>query len=95
MVNSIQDALYNWLTIKVVAEARPDDHAAIETYEMFEKIVFEDHGVSRVHIRKEEPFYYVTYMHQGEEKKSRFPIELIDVMHDQIKGEPEKYINYE
>ena len=24
-MRSVQDALYNWLTIKTVAEARPDD----------------------------------------------------------------------
>ncbi|MGQ0440713.1 YlaI family protein [Bacillus sp. B-TM1] len=27
-MRSVQDALYNWLTIKTVAEARPDDSAA-------------------------------------------------------------------
>ena len=26
-MRSVQDALYNWLTIKTVAEARPDDSA--------------------------------------------------------------------
>lgn len=28
MMKSLQDALYNWLTIRVVCDARPDDSAA-------------------------------------------------------------------
>ena len=30
-MGSLQDAIYNWLTIKVVADARPNDLAAVET----------------------------------------------------------------
>jgi hypothetical protein len=93
-VNSIQDALYNWLTIKIVADARPDDHAAIETYEMFEQILIKEHGASDLKIMKDDIFYYVTYFHNDNEKKTRFPIELIDVMYNQIEQEPEKYKNY-
>ncbi|AST92196.1 hypothetical protein ACWE42_00900 [Sutcliffiella cohnii] len=94
-MRSLQDTLYNWLTIKVVADARPDDHAANETYELFTNILKDDHKVENVQVLKEDPMYYVLYTtEQGENKKVRFPMELIDVMIDQINNEPEKYTNY-
>ena len=34
-MKSFKMRLYNWLTIKVVSDARPDDIAATETEEMF------------------------------------------------------------
>ena len=35
-MNSLQDTLYNWLSIKVVSDMRPADTAAQETTEMFQ-----------------------------------------------------------
>ena len=49
-MNSIQDALYNWLTIKVVCEERPEDKAARETEIMFLAILKEDFNVSDITI---------------------------------------------
>ena len=40
-MKSLQDAIYNWLTIKIVSDARPDDTAALETTQMFEQILAE------------------------------------------------------
>ncbi|MFC4320325.1 hypothetical protein [Litchfieldia salsa] len=94
-MNSIQDALYNWLTIKIVADARPDDHAAIETYELFDQILIKEHGVTDIKIIKDDTFYHLSYLLQDEPKKTRFPIELIDIMYNQIEQEPEKYKNYQ
>lgn len=93
-MNSLQDALYNWLTIKVVIDERPDDTAAVETEALFHDMLTEEHSVSNIEITKDENFYFVHYDHNGERKKSRFPCELIDVMLNQINDEPEKYINY-
>ena len=31
----LDDALFNWLQIQIVAEARPDDNAAAETRDFF------------------------------------------------------------
>ena len=45
--NSVQDSLYNWLTIKVVSDARPEDIAAAETEKMFLSILKEEHRVIR------------------------------------------------
>lgn len=94
MMKSVQDAIYNWLTIKVVCEERPDDLAAVETEEMFWKILEDDHGLSNVTIEKDEVMYHITYMKDGESSKTRFPRELIDVMINQINEDPEKYRIY-
>ncbi|CAG9619862.1 hypothetical protein [Sutcliffiella rhizosphaerae] len=94
-MRSIQDTLYNWLTIKVVFEARPEDKSAKDTMELFEGILLEDHKLSNIIVTKEEPMYFVAYEKDGERHKVRFPIELIDVMLEQIQNEPDKYINYE
>ncbi|WP_417900676.1 hypothetical protein ABN702_10915 [Bacillus haimaensis] len=94
-MRSLQDTLYNWLTIKVVAEARPDDKSAQDTMKLFESILIDDHKLTEIRVTKEDPMYYVSYIKDGEAQKNRFPIELIDVMLEQIKNEPEKYHNYE
>jgi len=94
-MKSLQDTLYNWLTIKVVCDARPDDTAASDTRLLFEQLLHEEHHVEITVVRKEEPFYFVEYLINHEQKTGRFPIELIDVMLDQINAEPEKYKNYE
>jgi hypothetical protein len=93
-LKSLQDALYNWLTIKVVCDERPDDHAAIETKELFDDILENDHGVSNIVVTTDAVMYYVEYNHQNEVKKARYPRELIEIMLNQINQEPEKYANF-
>ena len=91
----LQDALYNWLSIKVVCDERPDDTAARDTEMFFMQILQDDHQVNINAVTKMEPFYFVEYKVGDEMKKQRFPIELIDIMVDQIQLEPEKYKNIE
>lgn len=93
-MKSLQDNLYNWLTIKVVSQERPDDTAAAETEKMFEEMLIQEHGLTNIEIEKDEVMYYVLFDQNGERKKSRFPRELIEVMLNQINSEPEKYVNY-
>lgn len=50
----LEDALFNWLQIERVADARPDDRAALDTRDFFLQILQEDHGVSRVSIARED-----------------------------------------
>jgi hypothetical protein len=91
---NLQDALYNWLTIKVVKDERPDDKAAVETTELFDDILQKDHGVSDIIVTTDAVMYYVEYKHQNEVKKVRYPRELIEITLNQINKEPEKYENY-
>lgn len=93
-MKSLQDALYNWLTIKVVVDARPDDTAAVDTYNLFDDILVNEFHVSNIKINKDEEMYYLSYTIDGEEKTRRYPVELIDVIRDQIQSSPERYRNY-
>ncbi|MDP4161651.1 MAG: hypothetical protein Q8898_00980 [Bacillota bacterium] len=91
---SLQDALYNWLTIKVVLDVRQDDVAAVETETMFYEILREQHGVSHIEVSKDDDMYYISFDQNGERKTTRFPCDLIEVMLNQINEEPEKFPNY-
>lgn len=93
-MNSLQDALYNWLTIKVVCDERPDDTAAADTEKMFWEMLIDNHQLSNINIETDAVMYYIHYDHAGERKKARFPRELIEIMLNQINASPEKYENY-
>ena len=71
-MKSVQDSLYNWLTIKVVSDARPEDIAATETEEMFLSILKEEHGITDLMIHKEEEFYYLSYCLKDEVQNHSF-----------------------
>ncbi|MEH6946823.1 hypothetical protein V7068_07040 [Bacillus sp. JJ634] len=92
-MKSLQDALYNWLTIKVVCDARPTDTAAKQTEQFFSRLLEEDHQLSHLSVMKESPFYFITFWKDGSEQQKRFPIEMIDVMLNQIELTPDKYRN--
>ena len=93
-MKSLQDAIYNWLTIKIVSDARPDDTAAVETTQLFEQILAEEHKVESHEMKRDAIMYYVTVVQEGQSKEYRFPRDLIEVMLDQIRQEPDKYMNY-
>jgi len=92
-MKSVQDTLYNWLTIKVVCDARPDDTAARDTLNLFEEMLA-DLNLSNIEVTTDVVMYYVSYQQGEETKRTRFPRELIEVMLQQINQEPEKYENY-
>jgi hypothetical protein len=92
-MKSVQDTLYNWLTIKVVCDARPDDTAAKDTLILFEEMIADLH-LSNLVVTKDDLMYYVSYQQGEETKKARFPQELIDIMLKQINQDPKKYENY-
>lgn len=93
-MKSIQDALYNWLSIKVVADARLDDTAAQDTAEIFQQILRNEHQIHKINVERHELMYVLTYQVDGNEKTMKFPTELIDVMLNQMIDEPEKFKNY-
>ncbi|MEK3989418.1 MULTISPECIES: hypothetical protein [Robertmurraya] len=93
-MKSLQDTLYNWLTIKVVVDERPDDSAAVDTEKMFYDMLVEDQGIQNIEVTTDAVMYYVHYDLDGERKSNRFPRELIEVMLNQINESPERYANY-
>ena len=94
-MKSLQDALYNWLSIKVVHDARPDDHAAKETVHTFYQILEKDYQINSIQVEAQEELYYVHYDQNGTQGKYRFPRELIDCILDSINVNPERYKNFE
>lgn len=93
-MNSLQDAIYNWLTIKVVIDERPDDTAAVDTEKMFYDLLIDTHSISNIEITTDEEMYYVHFDLNGERKTQRFPRELIEIMLKQIQAQPDKYRNF-
>nr|WP_221248189.1 hypothetical protein [Anoxybacillus mongoliensis] len=83
------------MTIKVVAQARPDDTAAQETEQFFADLLREDHAMEQIAFTKEDDVYTVTCTANNASRTFRFPAELIEAMLDQINREPDKYANYE
>lgn len=85
---NLDDAIYNWLSIKLVAEAREDDLAAKDTYEFFSDILSEDHRIEQIEANKEDDWYIVTFVSEGEQQKKQYPSELIEALLLQIESEP-------
>src|SRR5690606_5473288 len=66
----LTDALFNWLQIRIVGDARPRDRSARDTVQFFEQILREDHQVKELRLESDDSVYRVHYL-QGEEWKSR------------------------
>ena len=94
-MKSLQDVVYNWLTIKLVADNRPEDQAAVDTQQLFWEMLKNEHHLKDVIVDKQEDMYAVTCILEEKERFFRFPLELIECIHDQIQHEPEKYQIYE
>lgn len=86
---NLQDALFNWLQIHIVAEARPDDHAAKETKEFFETILREDHQLSRFSISSDEDLVYrIHYEKDGQNSMQKYDGELAEQLLSDIRSNP-------
>jgi hypothetical protein len=86
---TLQDALFNWLQMVIVSEARPEDHAAKETRGFFEQILKEDHGLIDFHIeQKDETMLYIRYEQDGKSKKQMFDRESSEKLLDDIRSNP-------
>ncbi|WP_159883896.1 hypothetical protein [Paenibacillus puerhi] len=84
----LQDAIFNWLQISIVSEARPDDGAAKETMDFFETILREDHALSRFGYVCDEDVYRVDYELDGQEKQLRYDRELAEQLLADINSNP-------
>lgn len=85
---NIDDAIYNWLSIKLVAEAREDDLAAKDTFDFFSDILSEDHRIREIEVMKEDGWYIVDFTIDGVEQQKQYPSELIEALLLQIESEP-------
>ncbi|GMX66852.1 hypothetical protein Elgi_61250 [Paenibacillus elgii] len=86
---NLQDAVFNWLQISIVAEARPDDLAASETRAFFETILREDHHLERFVRTADEETYTVEYEEAGGVFHTRrFDRELAEQLLTDINSNP-------
>lgn len=85
----LQDALFNWLQIRIVADARPDDNAARETAEFFAEILREDHHLRDVTVALvDETMYHVQYESEGKTKRQLFDRESAEQLLADIEANP-------
>ena len=84
----LKDALFNWLQIQVVQDARPSDRSARDTVQFFEEMLHEDHHVDHLEKRKEKDRYVVSYQVDGEEKEEVFPKDMAEQLLRDILAEP-------
>ncbi|NDI33692.1 hypothetical protein [Chengkuizengella sediminis] len=87
---NLQDAFFNWLQMKVVYNARPNDNSALKTLEFFETILLEDHHLTNIDmcLSDDDLMYQITYTQQGEVKTKKFDREIVDKLLDEINSNP-------
>lgn len=84
----LNDALFNWLQIELVREARPSDQSAKETVLFFEELLREDHQVTSITKNLVDHQYQVKYILKDEQKTANFPRELAEKLLQDILAEP-------
>ena len=85
---TLDDALFNWLQIKHVAENRPDDLAAHDTYQFFSEILLEDFKLTDLSSTQEEGMYVIRFLQDNEQKEKKFPAEFVHQLFIDIENEP-------
>lgn len=69
----VADALFNWLQIRLVADARPEDEAARKTVAFFEEILQSDHQVEELAVAETDAtMVHVRYRQNGRVKRQLF-----------------------
>jgi hypothetical protein len=86
---NLQTALFNWLQIKTVADARPTDEAAKKTVDFFAEILRDDHKLTSFEVSTADlTMYHVTYELNGVKKKQMFDRENVEQLLHDINAEP-------
>jgi hypothetical protein len=84
-----EDAMFNWLQIQIVANARPDDGAAADTRDFFLEILQEDHGVAALAIAEvDDTRIHIKYARDGQSKTQLFPREAGEQLLADIEANP-------
>lgn len=85
---TLDDAVFNWLQIKYVAEERSEDHAAQETYQFFTEILKEDHKLENIQVKEEEGMFLIQFIHEDKEREKSFPVKFVQQLLNDIESEP-------
>ncbi|ALS27329.1 hypothetical protein ABEV74_16695 [Paenibacillus cisolokensis] len=85
----LEDALFNWLQMRIVCDARPDDGAAFKTLDFFAQILAEDHGITGMAIvRQDETVIDVRLEKDGETIMKRMDRESAEQLLHDINANP-------
>lgn len=84
----LDDALFNWLQIRVVADARPDDDSAVETARFFHEMLTEDHQLTELTYTVDETMYMLRYIVDGKRKTQMYDKEAVEQLLTAIQNEP-------
>lgn len=84
----LEDAIFNYLQIKIVSDARPDDKAAKDTMHFFEEILRDDHKLANVHITEREDLLQVHFEHEGSQQVKSFDREIAQQLLVDINSNP-------
>jgi hypothetical protein len=85
---TLDDAILNWLQIKMVCQARPDDQPAKETEQFFMTILIEDHRVELIKLEEDETMVHFHYSVAEKRKIKMYPKDLAYYLISQIEKEP-------
>lgn len=84
----MENALFNWLQIHIVAEARPEDQAAKNTVDFFYSILIEDHELQNIQVKADDTMYTVRYDTEGETHTKQYPRDVAEQLLRDIEKEP-------
>jgi hypothetical protein len=84
----LNDALFNWLQIKIVWDKRPSDRSARDTVRFFEEVLEEKHQVKEIEKRLEKEQYVLEFEQNGKKQTVTFPKELAEKLYQDILAEP-------
>ncbi|MGA9172656.1 MAG: hypothetical protein WBZ33_01575 [Thermoactinomyces sp.] len=84
----LKEALFNWLQIQIVWEARSSDRSARDTVYFFEEMLREDHQVTKLEKTAEKDQYVVKYEQNGEIHTETFSREAAEQLIKDIMAEP-------
>jgi hypothetical protein len=83
------DAIFNWLQIKLVADGRPHDLAAQDTERFFWEMLTEDHHISHLEITKtDDTMIHIAYTQAEKTKKLFYDREHAEQLLNEINAEP-------
>ncbi|MFT9847998.1 hypothetical protein [Aneurinibacillus sp. REN35] len=88
MTKQFENALFDYLQIKIVSDARPEDSAAKKTSEFFYSILEEDFKLEDVEFVKDETMYRVKYTADGKTKTQFYDIDALEQLLSAIEAEP-------
>lgn len=84
----LEDAVFYWLQMSIVAQARPDDAAAQETFGFFQQIVSEDHQIAELSVTSNEDTVFVVIVKDEMTREFTFPREAAEQLLRDIEGNP-------